>query len=250
MKSVTRAVLVFALVAVTSVSFGEDAEKKGKKKGPREPQAIAAVKKSLAKVELSEEQSAKIEKLFAGAKEELAKNNAAQTELIGKGSGAKVQAARKKATADGLKGKAVQAAIKEALGLDDEKFAKYTENAKKNRQFAQKLRKEVTAVLTPEQNEVAGLNKKRGKGIGAARTSKKIPNTKKAKGADAKVPTLKDPKAGGDGADAKVPTLKDPKAEGGADAKVPTLKDPEAAGAKKTKKTKKAKKTEKKDDDK
>ena len=164
MKSAMRAALVFALMAVVSVSFGQDEEKKGKKKKPaREPQAIVAIQKGLAKIEVNDEQKAKIDKLFADAKEKLAAIGETRTELLGKGGAGKAAAARKKANADGKKGKEAQAAIQEALGLDDEKFATYSEIGKKNRGVTQGLRKAVAALFTAEQVKTAGLGaQKRG----------------------------------------------------------------------------------------
>jgi hypothetical protein len=164
MKSAMRAALVFALMAVVSVSFGQDEEKKGKKKKPaREPQAIVAIQKGLAKIEVNDEQKAKIDKLFADAKEKLAAIGKTRTELLGKGGAGKAAAARKKANADGKKGKEAQAAIQEALGLDDEKFATFNELGKKNRGVTQGLRKAVAALFTAEQVKTAGLGaQKRG----------------------------------------------------------------------------------------
>lgn len=239
MKSVMRAALVFALMAVVSVSFGQDEAKKGKKKrAAREPQAIVAVQKSLAKIELTDEQKAKVDKLFAGAKEELTSVNKARVELLGQGGQGKLAAARKKANAEGKKGKELQAALKEALGLDDEKFAKYNELAKKNRGVTQGLRKAVAALLTPEQVKEAGLGpQKRGRKKDAAAD------------ADAKVPNLKDPAKKSQKVDAKVPDLKDPtKTSEKVDAKVPEPSIDPNKPAKKNKKNKEEKKEEKKED--
>jgi Spy/CpxP family protein refolding chaperone len=157
MRSILRVSLVFGLMAVVTVAVGQDTEKKGKKKKNRQPQVITAIQKSLAKSELTDEQKQKFEKLFASAKEGLAAINKSRTELL-KGTTAKLQEVRKKASADGKKGAELQAAIQKALGFSDEQFAKFTEISKKNRQLTQQLKKDVAAVLTPEQIEKTGLS--------------------------------------------------------------------------------------------
>jgi hypothetical protein len=165
MKSVSRFVVVFAMLAIVSVAFGQDAEKKGKKaKGKgRQPQVVVAIQKNLDKAELSDEQKAGVAKLFATAKTELAELNKARTEIVGK-NGKLAAEARKKAAAEGKKGDDVQQAIKAALGLDDEKFAKYTGIAKNNRELTQKLQADVAKLLTEEQRKATGIGVKKKRG--------------------------------------------------------------------------------------
>ncbi len=158
MKSVLRTSLVVALMAVVTVAVGQDAEKKEKKgKKNRQPQAITAIQKSLAKTELTDEQKQKFEKLFAAVKAELQTINKSRVELL-KGASGKLQDIRKKAAADGKKGAELQAAIQKGLGLSDEQFAKYTEISKKSRGVTQKLKKDTAAILTAEQIEKTGLS--------------------------------------------------------------------------------------------
>jgi hypothetical protein len=145
-------------MAVVTVAVGQDAEKKEKKgKKNRQPQAITAIQKSLAKTELTDEQKQKFEKLFAAVKAELQTINKSRVELL-KGASGKLQDIRKKAAADGKKGAELQAAIQKGLGFSDEQFAKYTEISKKSRGVTQKLKKDTAAILTAEQIEKTGLS--------------------------------------------------------------------------------------------
>jgi hypothetical protein len=68
--------------------------------------------------------------------------------------------ARAKAQADGKKGKEMQAAIAEAMKLTDEQ----KESRAKLRKLQADVRKQVIAVLSPEQIEKAGLKVERKRG--------------------------------------------------------------------------------------
>ena len=153
MKNLLKSlVLVCLAVAITLPLAAQDAKKKKKKgAGKAQQSALARVDKQLsAKADLTDEQSAAIKKLQDEAQPKLAEAN----KVIGK-KRRELAAARKKAAADGKKGKEAQEAAEAAVGLTaDEKAA-----LAKTREITQGFQKAVRALLTPEQLEKAGLKR-------------------------------------------------------------------------------------------
>lgn len=166
MKNLLKSlVLVCLAVAIALPLSAEDEKKKKKKGGDKARQSALAnlVKQIKSKVDLTDEQGAKIKELLADAQPKLAEAN----KVIGK-KRRELGEARKKAIADGKKGKEAQAAAEEAVGLTaDEKAA-----LAKTREISQGFQKAVRALLTPEQLEKAGL-KRGGKKKGGNKKKKK-----------------------------------------------------------------------------
>ena len=164
MKNVLKSlVLVCLAVAITLPLAAQDEKKKKRKKGNANrarQTAFAGYLKTLSDkgVELTDEQTAKIKKLQKEAQPKLAEAN----KVIGK-KRREINAARKKAVADGKKGKAAQEAAEAAVGLSDEQKAAIA----KSREIQQGFQKAVLAMLTPEQQKKAktrrGGNKKKKK---------------------------------------------------------------------------------------
>ncbi|HJN12909.1 MAG TPA: Spy/CpxP family protein refolding chaperone [Pirellulaceae bacterium] len=154
MKNVLKSlVLVCLAVAITLPLAAQDAKKKKKKGNANKARQTAFgnyVKQLSAKVDLTEEQTAKIKKLQSEAQPKLAEAN----KVVGK-KRRELGAARKKAVADGKKGKAAQAAAEEAVGLTAEEKAALA----KTREIQQGFQKAVLALLTPEQRKKAAPNR-------------------------------------------------------------------------------------------
>jgi len=132
----------------------QDAKKKKKKaRGKGQQSALANFVKQLkTKVDLTDEQEAKIKKLQDETQPKLAE----VSKVIGP-KRREVAAARKKAMEDGLKGREAQAAA--MAGLTDEEKAAFA----KTREITQGFQKAVRELLTPEQQDKAGLKKGRNK---------------------------------------------------------------------------------------
>ncbi len=154
MKNVLKSLVLVALaVAIALPLAAQDAEKKKRKKaaGKGQRSALANFVKQLdTKVDLTEEQVAKIKKLQEEAQPKLAEAN----KVIGK-KRRELGAARKKAMADGKKGKEAQAAAEAAVNLSDDEKAALAQV----REVTQGFQKSVRALLTPEQLKKAGGNR-------------------------------------------------------------------------------------------
>ena len=153
MKNVLKSlVLVCLAIAITMPIVAQDANKKKKKRAGKSRQSALAniVKQLHAKVDLTDEQAAKINKLQEEAQPKLAEAN----KVIGK-KRRELGAARKKAVADGKKGKEAQAAAEAAVGLTAEEKAALG----KSREVIQGFQKAVRGLLTPEQIEKAGFKR-------------------------------------------------------------------------------------------
>ena len=181
MKYALKSFLVLALMAIIAVpAMADDAPKKKKKPkadaraGRGGGRQLAAIMKKLKEVDLTDEQKTKIKGIAAEYGPKLREAQAAVGKALGgKEAGKKRAAARKKGLADGLKGKELQAAVNDALGLSAEQL----EAAKKAQAGAREVQQGFVAavreVLTDEQIEKAGLRKARKKKGGAKRRAKK-----------------------------------------------------------------------------
>ncbi len=156
MKRVLKSAVLFALVlAVAAPLAAEDAAKKEKKEGKKASPAAAILKK-LEGAELTADQKAQIEKI--------ANEYAPKLGELRKQAGE----ALKKVKDQGLEGKA----LKEALAK--------VEGAAELKELNGKMNEAVLAVLTPDQREKAGLNKKPGeKKPAAKKPGEKKPEAKK-----------------------------------------------------------------------
>lgn len=148
MKNVLKGLVLVCLAVAIALPLAAQEEKKRKKKGNANKARQTAlgnfVKQLSAKVDLTEEQTAKIKKLQNEAQPKIAEAN----KVFGK-KRRELTAARKKAIADGKKGKAAQAAAEDAVGLTAEQKAAIV----KSRELQQGFQKAVLALLTTEQQE-------------------------------------------------------------------------------------------------
>ena len=151
MKNLLKSlVLVCLAVAIAMPLAAQDEKKKKRKKGANNRSFVVSFVKRVTDkgVELTDEQTAQIKKLQDEAGPKIAEAN----KVIGK-KRRELNAARKKATKDGKKGKEAQAAAEAAVGLTAEEKAALA----KARELQTGFQKAVTAVLTPEQKKKAGL---------------------------------------------------------------------------------------------
>lgn len=147
--------LMFALVAVLSVgtALGADDAKPKKKQQAKGPQR--GIFAEVLKLDLSDEQKEKV----TAIQKELGPKLAELTKAVGltKEDRAARMAAMKEAKEKGLKGKEAQEYISAKAPLTDEQKAAQKAVAEMNG----KIREKLAGVLTEEQKEKLGLNKKK-----------------------------------------------------------------------------------------
>jgi Spy/CpxP family protein refolding chaperone len=160
MKNVLKSLVLICLAVVVALplSAQDDDKKKKRKKGNRAAAFASVVKQIDAKVDLTDEQSAKIKKL----QEEVTPKLAAVVKVIGKKQ-REINAAAKKLVEGGKKRKDATAEAEAAAGLTDEQKAAIA----KRKEIQVGFRKAVTELLTPEQQKKLapkrGNKKKKGK---------------------------------------------------------------------------------------
>jgi Sec-independent protein translocase protein TatA len=151
MKSLVQKMLLLSVaVAIAIPLAAQDKEKKRKKNGGGDPQAITKMKDALASIDLKEDQKKKIDEIVAEYTPKLKDAAKAAGEAP-----RKVREAQKAAKDSGKKGKELQAAVKEGAKLTPEEQTAMD----KLDSLGQDFRRAVSAVLTDEQKEKAGLNK-------------------------------------------------------------------------------------------
>ena len=155
MKRTLQGLLVLTLAVVLAMP-AMAAEKK-KKKGRKAPVAVKVPKG----IELTADQKKDVAAINKEFGPKLAEVQKAVNGVISKEQRQARQAANKKAKADGVKGKARQAAIQAALNLSDEQKAKMKELTKKRQEIQRAARAKFVEILTAEQK--AKLPKKKGK---------------------------------------------------------------------------------------
>ena len=116
-----RTIIGMALLAVAMSSqvMAQEGKKKQSKRGQR-IQAITQLKGKLAEIDLTEEQSKKVEEIIAKHNEALTATAAKRRELVNADANKKMAEARKEAQAEGKKGKDLQAAVMAASGLSED----------------------------------------------------------------------------------------------------------------------------------
>lgn len=146
MKRLTTQLLVLLLMAVVAAPLA--AQQQNKKKQPTLAQRTL---KRFAKAELTEEQTAKIKELATATAPKLtaARKKAALTAEQRQA----MSAARKKATDDGLKGKALREAVQAAGNLTDEQKVGVAEQ----RALTLEFNKATIGLLSEEQRTKAGV---------------------------------------------------------------------------------------------
>ena len=159
MKRSLQGLLVLTLVALIAVpAMAADEKKKKKKKKGRKAPVVVKVPKSIELTVDQKKQVAAINKEF-GPK--LAAVQKKINTVITPDQRKARSAANKKAKADGVKGKARNAAIQAALNLSDDQKTKMKELAKERQAVQKAARAKFVEILTDEQK--AKLPKKKGK---------------------------------------------------------------------------------------
>ena len=157
-----RTIIGMALLAVAMSSqvMAQEGKKKQSKRGQR-IQAITQLKGKLAEIDLTEEQSKKVEEIIAKHKEALTATAAKRRELVNADANKKMAEARKAAQAEGKKGKDLQAAVMAASGLSEEDQKKLAEISQETQKVAAVMKQEVANMLSEEQREKTGLQMKK-----------------------------------------------------------------------------------------
>jgi|GEM_PF-2018114 len=183
LMSCVALMLCFATVAVA-----QDDAKKGndKKKARAAGSANSYIMKAFKSVEMTDEQKKKAEAVLAKYDGEMKDARKAVTSVLSKEENKAKNEARKEAAKAGLKGKEMTEAVEKAMGLSEEKMAKYREALKKPAAVTQKVKDEIMALLTddqkakmpkPKKGKGKGKGKKKPKGDGNLQTvSLKLPN--------------------------------------------------------------------------
>lgn len=175
--AIVSSLLIVALVLPLAAEDKKPAAKGKKpaaKKGDAGSQLLAATLKKFEKAELNEEQIGKVKDLVASYAPKL--NEARQKQGLSKEQAAAQKAAREKAQADGLKGKAVAEAVDKALNLSEEQKAARAELQKLTGEF----NTAVLGLLSAEQKEKAGIKRGGAKKPGAKKPAAKKPAAKAA----------------------------------------------------------------------
>ena len=159
-----RTIIGMALLAVAMSSqvMAQEGKKKQSKRGQR-IQAITQLKGKLAEIDLTEEQSKKVEEIIAKHKEALTATAAKRRELVNADANKKMAEARKAAQAEGKKGKDLQAAVMAASGLSEEDQKKLAAISQETQKAAAVMKQEVAKILSEEQREKTGLQMKKGR---------------------------------------------------------------------------------------
>ena len=159
-----RTIIGMALLAVAMSSqvMAHEGKKKQSKRGQR-IQAITQLKGKLAEIDLTEEQSKKVEEIIAKHKEALTATAAKRRELVNADANKKMAEARKAAQAEGKKGKDLQAAVMAASGLSEEDQKKLAAISQETQKVAAVMKQEVAKILSEEQREKTGLQMKKGR---------------------------------------------------------------------------------------
>lgn len=185
LMSCVALMLCFATVAVAQ----EDAKKgNDKKKARAAGSANSFIMRAFKSVEMTDEQKKKAEAILAKHDGEMKDARKAVSAVLSKEENKAKNDARKKAAKAGLKGKEMTDAVEKAMGLSEEKMAKYVEALKKPAAVTKKVKDEIMALLTDEQKakmptpkkgkgKTKGKGKKKPKGDGNLQTvSLKLPN--------------------------------------------------------------------------
>lgn len=153
MRSLCKVLMLLALVAFIATpasAQGKKKNRKGKKGQPQTP--VTQLENQLKKLELTEKQKEAIDEIFTKDVKKEILELAAKVNLSPEQKKAMADA-RKKAQADGVKGKAARDAVQTAANM--------SEDQKKANDGLQKLLREVRAkiakVLTPEQRKQAKM---------------------------------------------------------------------------------------------
>ncbi|MDB4380855.1 hypothetical protein N9Z70_05645 [Mariniblastus sp.] len=148
LMSCVALLLCFATVAVAQ----DDAKKgKDKKKARAAGSANSYIMKAFKSVEMTDEQKKKAEAVLAKYDGEMKDARKAVVSVLSKDENKAKNEARKEAAKAGLKGKEMTEAVEKAMGLSEDKMAKYREALKKPAAVTKKVKDEIMALLTDDQ---------------------------------------------------------------------------------------------------
>jgi Spy/CpxP family protein refolding chaperone len=160
-KAVSFKVLGLALVVLLVTSLPAE-EKPARKKnaGRAVPRRLTDVQNKLASLKLTEDQQKKVDDIFASYKQKFAEAQAKAPKLT-KEQRQIQKDVTAKARAEGKKGKELQAEVNTALNLTDEQRKGREAATAAANELQAALKKELTAVLTPDQAVVLSKGKKK-----------------------------------------------------------------------------------------
>ncbi len=185
LTSCVALMLCFATVAVA-----QDDAKKGKdKKAKAAGSANAYIMRAFKSVEMTDEQKKKAEAILAKYDGEMKDARKAVASVLSKEENKAKNDARKEASKAGLKGKEMTEAVEKAMGLSEEKMAKYREALKKPAAVGEKIKGEIMALLTDDQKAKMPQPKK-GKGKGKGKGKKKPAGDGKLQTVSLKLPNM------------------------------------------------------------
>lgn len=151
MKTGFTACLMLLLLSTVSLKAQDNPKQKRQK-----PWAINNVEKSLAKVDLSDEQKKQVAEIAEKYTPEYRALYKARVELLGADKLKELNGKRKDLSKE-FKGKELQEATEKAIGLTAEQSASLKEIQKKTNQQTAAMKKEIAAVLTDAQKKAAGI---------------------------------------------------------------------------------------------
>lgn len=165
---------VALMMCFASVAVAQDDAKKGNdnKKARAAGSANSFIMKAFKSVEMTDEQKKKAQAILAKYDGEMKDARKAVSSVLSKEENKAKNDARKEAVKAGLKGKEMTDAVEKAMGLSEEKMAKYVEALKKPAAVTKKVKDEIMALLTDEQKAKMPTPKK-GKGKGKGKTKGK-----------------------------------------------------------------------------
>ncbi len=155
MKTFGRPLLVLLAIGIFSIAAMQGAtqekQKKNAKKGAKAPDAVAKMLDGIN--DLSEDQQAKIADIKKKYEPKLAEIQKRRNEFMTPDRRRTEKEARKAAKDAGKKGKELQNAVNDALGLSPAEREKLQAVQQENQALTAKIREDLEAVLTPAQKD-------------------------------------------------------------------------------------------------
>lgn len=181
MKIFAKCFVILALAAlVASPVAAQEKDKKKDKKGKLPPQAQQLIS-AAQKLDLSKEQSEKIQKVQQQFEKKFEAPIQQQQSILTPEQKTQRQEAAKKGKEQGLKGKEFQQFVQQAVKLTPEQQKQETDSKTQILKVQQDFRQEIVQVLTPEQAEKLPTP---GKGKGKEKDKGKQNPAQKEKGKD------------------------------------------------------------------
>jgi Spy/CpxP family protein refolding chaperone len=155
MKTLGKPLLVLLAIGIFSIAAmqgtAQEKQKKNAKKGAKGPDPVAKMLEGVR--DLSADQQAKIAEIKKQYAPKLAEIQKRRSEIMTPDRRRTEKEARKTAKDAGKKGKELQNAVNDALGLSAAEREKLEAVQQENQALTAKIREEISAVLTPDQRE-------------------------------------------------------------------------------------------------